>query len=87
MAATENTHRNPWGINGLLGMLIATGLLLGILAFLISNAIRIERAESTHYYDPAPIVDSLDNVKMISKDNAKFAFVDVKPEEKKGEKK
>ncbi len=83
MAATENTNRNPWGINGLLGMLIATALLLSILAFLITKAIGVERAESTHYYDPTPIVDSLDNVKMISKENAKFAFQDVKEGEKK----
>ena len=82
MAATENTSRNAWGINGVLGMLIATALLLGILAFLITKAIGVERAQATHYYDPAPIVSSLDNVKMISKDNAKFAFVDVKAEKK-----
>jgi len=84
MATTENTNRNAWGINGLLGMLIATALLLGILAFLVTKAIGVQQAESTHFYDPAPIVNSLDNVKMISKDNAKFAFQDVKSE---GEKK
>lgn len=84
MAATENTNRNAWGINGVLGMLIATALLLSILAFLITKAIGVQRAEATHYYDPSPIVNSLDNVKMISKDNAKFAFVEVKAE-KKGE--
>ncbi len=83
MAATENTNRNAFGINGVLGMLIATALLLGILFFLESKAISVERAEATHYYDPAPIVDSLDNVKMISKDNAKFAFQDVKEGAKK----
>jgi len=83
MAATENTNRNAYGINGILGMLIATALLLGILAFLVTQAIGVQRAEATHYYDPAPIVDSLDNVKMISKENAKFAFQDVKEGEKK----
>jgi len=83
MAATENTNRNAWGINGILGMLIATALLLSILAFLVMQAIGVQRAESTHFYDPAPIVNSLDNVKMISKDNAKFAFQDVKEGEKK----
>jgi len=86
MAATENTNRSAWGINGVLGMLIATALLLSILAFLVTKAIGVERAQATHYYDPAPLWNSLDNVKMISKENAKFAFVDVK-EEKKGEKK
>jgi hypothetical protein len=80
MAATENTNRNAWGINGLLGMLIATALLLGILAFLTMKAIAVQRAEATHFYDPTPIVSNLDNVKMISKENAKFAFQDVKPD-------
>jgi len=73
-ASTENTNRNAWGINGVLGMLIATALLLGILFFLVSTAIKIQRAEATHYYDPSPVVNSLDNVKMISTDNAKFAI-------------
>ncbi|WP_456456176.1 DUF4006 family protein [Nitratifractor sp.] len=86
MAATENTSRNMWGINGILGMLIATALLLSILAFLITKAIGVQRAESTHYYDPTPLWNSLDNVKMISKDNAKFAFVDVKPKKKENKK-
>ena len=71
-ASTENTNRNAWGINGVLGMLIATALLLGILFFLVSAAIKIQRAEATHYYDPSPVVNSLDNVKMISTENAKF---------------
>jgi len=78
MAVTENTNRNVFGINGILGMLIATALLLSILAFLVTKAIGIQRAEAKHYYDPAPIVGNLDNIKMISKDNAKFAFRDAK---------
>jgi len=85
MAATENTNRNAWGINGVLGMLIATALLLSILAFLAIKAIGVQRAQATHSYDPAPLWNSLDNVKMKSKDNAKYSFVDVKPV-KKGEK-
>jgi hypothetical protein len=78
MAATENTNRNAFGINGILGMLIATVLLLSILAFLVMKSIGVQAAESKHFYDPAPIVGSLDNVKMISKDNGKFAFIDAK---------
>jgi hypothetical protein len=74
MAATENTNRSAFGINGVLGMLIATALLLGILAFLVAWSIKVQQAESTHYYDPSPVVNSLDNVKMISKENAKFAI-------------
>jgi len=68
----ENTSRGLFKLNGVTGMLIATGLLLSILAFLIMNAISIQQKESKHFYDPAPIVGSLDNVKMISKDNAKY---------------
>jgi len=68
----ENTNRGLFALNGITGMLIATILLLSILAFLVTNAIKIERAEAKHYYDPTPIVSSLDNVKMISKDNAKY---------------
>ena len=78
MAGTENTNRNAFGINGITGMLIATALLLGILAFLVSWSITVQKAESKHFYDPTPITSSLDNVKMISKDNANFAFKDAK---------
>lgn len=78
MAVTENTNRNAFGINGIVGMLIATLLLLSILAFLVTKAIGVQRAEAKHFYDPAPIVSNLDNVKMISKDNAKYGFVDAK---------
>lgn len=74
MAATENTNRSAWGINGILGMLIATALLLGILAFLEINAISVQQAQATHHYDPAPLWNSLNNVKMISTENAKFAI-------------
>jgi hypothetical protein len=42
------------------------------------NAIAVQRAQATNYYDPAPIVGNTDNVKKISKENAKFAFVDAK---------
>ena len=78
MAVAENTNRSMFGINGILGMLIATALLLGILAFLTMNAIKVQQAQATNYYDPAPIVGNTDNVKKISKENAQFAFVDAK---------
>ncbi len=68
----ENTSRGLFTLSGITGMLIATLLLLAILAFLTMKAIGVQRAEAKHYYDPAPIVNSLDNVKMISKDNAKY---------------
>ncbi len=68
----ENTSRGLFTLNGITGMLIATTLLLGILFFLVSNAIAIQKREAKHFYDPAPIVNSLDNVKKISKENAKY---------------
>jgi len=68
----ENTSRGLFRLDGITGMLIATALLLGILFFLVSSAIKVQRAEAKHFYDPTPIVSSLDNVKKISKDNAKF---------------
>jgi len=68
----ENTSRGLFTLSGITGMLIATLLLLSILAFLITKAIGVQRAEATHFYDPTPIVSSLDNVKMISKENAKY---------------
>ena len=68
----DNTNRSAFGIHGVTGMLIATVLLLGILVFLVTNAVMVQRATATKPYDPTPIVSSLDNVKMISKDNAKY---------------
>jgi hypothetical protein len=68
----ENTRRGLFGLSGITGMLIATVLLLGILAFLVMSAIAVQQKEAKHFYDPTPITSSLDNVKMISTDNAKF---------------
>ncbi len=68
----ENTRRGLFTLSGITGMLIATVLLLSILAFLTMNAIAVQQKQAKHFYDPAPIVNSLDNVKMISKDNAKY---------------
>jgi hypothetical protein len=82
MSGTENTSRNAWGINGVLGMLIATALLLTILVFLVSWAIKVQNREASHFYDPEPIVSNLDNIKMNSRENANFAFQDVKEEKK-----
>jgi len=74
----ENTSRGLFKLNGITGMLIATILLLSILAFLVMNAIAVQQKESKHFYDPTPIVSSLDNVKMISKDNAKYDLSNMK---------
>jgi len=78
MSVTENTNRSILALNGLTGMLIATTLLLSILAFLTMSAINVQQGSASNFYDPAPITSSLDNVKMISTENANFAFKDAK---------
>ncbi len=74
----DNTNRSVFGLHGVTGMLIATVLLLSILAFLITWSIGVQQKSSSHFYDPTPITSNLDNVKMISTDNADFAFKDAK---------
>jgi uncharacterized iron-regulated membrane protein len=78
MAVAENTNRAVFGIHGVTGMLIATILLLSILAFLTVWGIQVQQANAQKPYDPTPIISNLDNVKANSTDNAKFAFKDVK---------
>jgi len=74
----ENTRRGLFTLSGITGMLIATLLLLSILAVLTTFAIQTQQAQATNFYDPAPIVDSLDNVKAHSTANAEFAFKPAK---------
>lgn len=74
----ENTSRNVFGLHGITGMLIATVLLLTILVFLTMGAIKTQKSNATNAYDPTPITGSLDNVKMISTDNAQHGFNDAK---------
>ena len=78
MAATENTNRAIFGLNGVTGMLIATVLLLSILVFLTVWGISVQQSSASNFYDPTPITSNLDNVKADSKDNANFAFKDAK---------
>jgi len=78
MAVTENTNRAVFGIHGVTGMLIATVLLLSILAFLTVWGIGVQQTSATNPYDPTPITSNLDNVKADSKANAQFAFKDAK---------
>ncbi|HHO64960.1 MAG TPA: DUF4006 family protein [Epsilonproteobacteria bacterium] len=78
MAATENTNRAVFGLSGVTGMLIATVLLLSILVFLTVWGIGVQQNSASNFYDPTPITSNLDNVKMISTENANFAFQDAK---------
>ncbi len=77
MSTTENTNRAVFGLHGVTGMLIATLLLLSILAGLTAWGIGVQQKSATNYYDPAPVLD-INNLKANSKDNTKFAFQDAK---------
>jgi len=78
MAATENTKRSVFALNGVTGMLIATTLLLSILVFLTMWGISVQQKSASNFYDPTPITSNLDNIKADSKENANYAFKDAK---------
>ena len=77
MSTEENTNRGVFTLSGVTGMLIATVLLLSILAFLTVWGIGVQQGSASNYYDPAPILD-LNNLKANSTENANFAFQDAK---------
>jgi len=68
-----NENRNVFGLHGVTGMLIATVLLLSILAFLTINALAVQNANASNFYD----IKDETSIKMNSVDNAKH-LVDVK---------
>ena len=65
-----NENRGVFSIDGVTGMLIATALLLSILAYLTVEAIGAQQNNATTYY-------KLDETKLqpISKENAKYYHV------------
>jgi len=68
-----NENRSVWALNGLTGGLIATALLLSILAFLSVNAISVQHDQAENYYK---IVNEK-SIKMFSTENYKHV-VDAK---------
>jgi len=68
-----NENRSVWALDGVVGMLIATALLLSILAYLSISAVSVQHAQAENYYK---IVDEK-SIKMFSTDNAKHV-VDAK---------
>jgi len=68
-----NENRSVWALNGLTGGIIATVLLLSILAVLSYYAMAVQTAQSTNYYK---IVNEK-SIKMFSTENSKH-LVDVK---------
>ncbi len=65
--AENKTRRMCFNINGLLGGILATVLLLSVLVFLTINAITVQQKNATTYYQ----LDDASNIQMISTDNAK----------------
>lgn len=70
-----NENRNIFSINGITGMLIATVLLLAILAFLTTLAIGTQQKSADNFYkleNPSEIqMKSADNVKHVVDANQK----------------
>ena len=68
-----NENRSVFALDGVTGMLIATVLLLSILAFLTIQALGVQNANASNYYD----IKDESSIRMNSVDNAKH-IIDVK---------
>ncbi len=68
-----NENRSVFALDGVTGMLIATVLLLSILAFLSVNAVSVQHAQAQNFYK----IKDEKSIKMFSTENAKHV-VDVK---------
>ncbi|MBU0719789.1 DUF4006 family protein [bacterium] len=68
-----NENRSVFALDGVTGMLIATVLLLIILAVLTVWGLQVQNASATNFYD----IKDEQSIKMFSADNAKH-LVDVK---------
>jgi len=71
-----NENRSVFALDGVTGMLIATVLLLSILAFLTVNALGVQHANAENYYKWNSDIEK--NVKANSVENANLAFQPVK---------
>ncbi|WP_267524085.1 DUF4006 family protein [Campylobacter sp. MG1] len=56
----DNQSRNLFGLNGITGMLIATVLLLSILAFLVTWSVKVQQKEIRNTYK----LEKIEDVKM-----------------------
>ena len=61
----ENENRNMFGLHGISGMLIATALLLSILAFLVTNALTVQQDNAQKFY----YIENAEGMKMIDTAN------------------
>jgi amino acid permease len=62
----QDNERGVFSLHGVTGMLIATALLLSILAFLSVNAVSIQQEEATNVYK----INDISNLQMIAPENA-----------------
>ena len=62
-----NENRSVFALDGVVGMLIATVLLLAILVFLSVNAMSVQNAQAVNYYE----IKNPKTIKMFSTENAK----------------
>ena len=69
-----NENKSVFALDGVTGMLIATALLLCILAGLTVWGLGVQNANAENFYQ----LDNEKSIKMISVENAKSSFVDVK---------
>ena len=69
-----NENRSLFALDGITGMLIATVLLLSILAGLTVWGLSVQQGSASNYYE----LKDEKSIKMISADNAKYSFTDVK---------
>jgi chromosome segregation ATPase len=70
---TENTNRNVFGLHGVSGMLIATVLLLLILAGLTTLGLAVQQREANNPYSLAAdklVMSSTENIKYLDPDEA-----------------
>jgi hypothetical protein len=64
--AENKTRRMCFNLNGLLGGILATVLLLSILAFLTMQAIAVQQANATNFYE----IQDPTSIQAASTDNA-----------------
>jgi len=69
-----NENRSVFALDGITGMLIATVLLLTILAVLTVLGIGVQNANATNFYD----IKDEQSIKMFDVNSAKNHLVDVK---------
>ena len=69
-----NENRSVFALDGITGMLIATVLLLSILAVLTVLGLGVQNANAANYYD----IKDEQSIKMFDTSSAKNHLVDVK---------